>query len=277
MSPLINVAIIGCGAIGSTLAKAIDEGKAGDVELIYLFDVVKEKAVKLADSLKRRPKVAGSIDEVVNDKKVNIVIEAAAPSAVKDYSEKVLLAGKDLMVLSVGAFYDQNFYEKILKILEERGVHVYIPSGAISGIDAVKAAAMEQIERVELVTRKPPAAFRGNEYVKQKGINLDEVSEPTVLFEGAAREAARLFPKGINVALTLSLAGVGADKTRVKVIVDPTVKKNIHEIHVEGAFGKLTCITQNYPSPENPETSYLAALSAIRTLKQMTEKFRVGT
>lgn len=273
----MNVAIIGCGAIGSTLARAIDEGKAGDVKLEYLLDVDKEKAVRLAASLSRRPKVAENIDEILRDRTVNLVVEAATPAAVKDYSEKVLLAGKSLMVLSVGAFYDQEFYERILKIVEERKAYVYIPSGAISGIDAVKAAAMEHIEKVELITRKPPAAFKGNEYVIQKGINLDKVEEPMVLFEGTAREAARLFPKGINVALTLSLAGVGADKTKVKVVVDPTVKKNIHEVHVEGAFGKLTCITQNYPSPENPETSYLAALSAIRTLKELTERFKVGT
>ncbi|MBS7288142.1 MAG: aspartate dehydrogenase [Candidatus Freyarchaeota archaeon] len=273
----MEVAIIGCGVIGSILARAIDKGKVGGAKLAYLFDVDREKAVKLAASLSRRPKVAENIDEILMDQAVNLVVEAATPTAVKDYSEKVLLAGKNLMVLSVGAFYDKEFYERILNIVEEKKVYVYIPSGAISGIDAVKAAAMEHIERVELITRKPPAAFKGNEYVTRKGVNLDEVREPMVLFEGTARDAARLFPKGINVALTLSLAGIGADKTKVKVVVDPTVKKNIHEIHVEGAFGKLTCITQNYPAPENPETSYLAALSAIRTLKQLTERFRVGT
>jgi len=274
---LINIAIVGCGAIGSTLARAIDEGKAGEVELAYLFDVIREKAVKLASSLRKRPKVAENISEILSDEKVNVVVEAATPTAVKEYGERVLLAGKDFMVLSVGAFYDQDFYERILRTLKERNVHVYIPSGAISGIDAVKAAAMEHIDKVELVTRKPPVAFKGNEYVKQKGINVDKIEKPVVLFEGTAREAARLFPKGINVALTLGLAGIGADETKVKVIADPTVKKNIHEVHVEGAFGKLTCITQNYPAPENPETSYLAALSAIRTLRQLTERFKVGT
>ncbi|MEM1723509.1 MAG: aspartate dehydrogenase [Candidatus Jordarchaeales archaeon] len=273
----MNVAIIGCGVIGSTLAKAIDEGRAGSVKLIYLFDVNREKAVKLASSLKGKPKVAESVNEILSDRSVDLVIEAAAPSAVKEYGEKILLSGKNLMVMSVGAFSDQDFYEKILRIVRERNVHVYIPSGAVSGIDAIKAASMESIERVELVTRKPPAAFKGNEYVKQKGVDLDKLKEPLVLFEGTAREAARLFPKGMNVALTISLAGIGADKTKVKVVADPTIKKNVHEIYVEGAFGKLTCITQNFPSPENPETSYLAALSAIKTLKQLTERFKVGT
>ncbi|MHA1606484.1 MAG: aspartate dehydrogenase [Candidatus Freyarchaeota archaeon] len=274
---MIRVAIVGCGVIGGILARAIDEGRAGDVELVYLFDLDGEKARRLADSLKRRVRVAGSIDEIVRDETVNLVVEAAAPSAVKEYGEKVLMAGKDLMVLSVGAFHDQELYDRIVEILRERDVHVYIPSGAISGLDAVKAAAMEELEVVELVTRKPPRAFKGNRYVESKGIDLDKVTRPTVLFEGSAREAAPLFPKGINVALSLSLAGIGADRTKVKVIADPTINRNVHEIHAKGSFGRLLCVTHNYPSPENPETSYLAALSAVRTLRNLTEKLRIGT
>ncbi len=275
---LKGIAIIGCGAIGGIIAKAVDEGKVEGVEIIYLFDINREKANKLVASLKgSKPKVAGSLDEILSDERVNLVVEAATPDAVKEYGERILLAGKDLMVLSVGAFHDQEFYERVIRILKKKKVHIYIPSGAISGIDAVKAAAIERINSVELITRKPPVAFKGNKYVEEKGIRLDEVKEALILFEGSAREAAQLFPKGINVALTLSLAGIGADKTKVKVIADPTIDKNIHEIHVEGSFGRMTCITRNNPSPENPETSYLAALSAIRMLKQLTEGFIVGT
>lgn len=154
---------------------------------------------------------------------------------------------------------------------------VYIPSGAIAGLDGLKAAALGRIDEVTLTTRKTPENLRDAPYIEKRGVDIGAIEEPTLIYEGPALEACRLFPANVNVAASLSLAGVGPEKTRVRIIADPTLRKNVHEIDVKGEFGCLKVHVENVPSPDNPKTSYLAALSAIATLRKITEDIQVGT
>ncbi len=270
------MAIIGCGAIGSYLAKALDSDVVDGLELKIVYDRDLEKARKLVDSLKRKPKIASDISEVLKED-VELVIEAASQEAVREYGLSILEAGKSLMVMSVGALVDSQLYEKLREAASRKNVEVLIPSGAIAGLDAVKAAGTANIYSVTLTSRKPPKVFIDNPYVKSKGLDLTGLTEPIVLYEGTALEACKLFPSSINVAATLSLASMGPEKVKVKIVADPQVSGNVHEVVVEGEFGRLCCITENKPTPENPKTSFLASLSALRMLKKTVEKVHIGT
>lgn len=273
----MKVALIGCGSIGTVLAKAIDAGKAGKAELIWLYDLNPEKSEALAKKLRSKPRVAKNAAEIYADKATNLVIEAASQKAVAQYALDVLRSDKDLMVMSVGAFSDEKLLSSVRRASERSGRKVYVPSGAVLGIDGVKAAVLGEIEEAILTTRKPPAALVYSAYLQKRGIDLAELKEPLVVFEGPAREAVRAFPESVNVAATLSLAGIGLDKTKVKIIADPSLDRNMHEIRVRGEVGEFITEARNVSSPENPRTSYLAALSAIRALRNLTETIRIGT
>ena len=273
----MKVALIGCGSIGTVLAKAIDAGKAGEAKLIWLYDLNPEKSEALAKKLRSKLMVAKNVAEIYADDATNLVIEAASQKAVAQYVLDVLRSGKDLMVMSVGAFSDEKLLSSLRKISERSGRKVYVPSGAVLGIDGAKAAMLDEIEEVILTTRKPPAALAYSAYLQKRGIGLDGLKEPLVVFEGPAREAVRAFPESVNVAATLSLAGIGFDKTKVKIIADPSLDRNMHEIRVRGAAGEFIIEARNVPSPENPKASYLAALSAVRALRNLTETIRIGT
>lgn len=273
----MKVALVGCGAIGTVLAQAIDVGRAGEAELTWLYDLKSEKSGALAKKLRSKPRIARSAAEIYADKTVSLVIEAASQLAVEQYSLDTLKSGKDLMVMSVGAFSDEKLLESVCRATEQTGRRVYIPSGAVLGIDGVKAATVGGIDEAVLTTRKPPDALTYSAYLGEHGIDLTGLKEPLVVFEGSAREAVKAFPRSVNVAATLSLAGIGLDKTKVRIIADPSLNRNIHEIRVRGKAGEFVIEARNMPCPDTPKTSYLAALSAIRALRGITEAIRVGT
>lgn len=271
----MEIGLIGCGAIGAVLARAIDEGQAGDARLVVIFDKSLEKARELAQKLKSKPKIAGTFKELLECENVKLVVEAASQEAVRAYAVEVLKAGKDLMIMSAGALVDSKLTSKISSAARKNGRKVYVPSGAIAGLDGIKASAIGKIERVVLTTKKPLDALKDNAYFREKfGGNVEE---PVVVYEGPAVEACKLFPANINVAATLSLAGVGTEETVVRVIADPGLKRNVHEIEARGEFGDLMVRVENVPSTDNPKTSYLAALSAIATLRKISEPIVVGT
>jgi len=250
---------------------------AGEINLVIVYDTIFERAEKLASRLSHNPIVAKDVNEILERNDVQIVIEAASQEAVRQYAAKVLSSNKDLMVMSAGALLDDALLSRIIEVAKESGRRIYVPSGAIVGLDNVKSAAIGKIDEVTLVTRKPPISFRGAPYVEKSKIDLSSIKEPLVLYEGPAREAVKLFPQNVNVAATLSLAGVGPDRTRVKIIVDPNITNIVHEIHVKGEFGEIFTRTVNKPFPNNPRTSYIAALSAIATLKRISGNIIVGT
>ena len=273
----LGVGVIGCGVIGSVLAHAIDEGEAGNTRLIIVYDLVIQKSKKLVNALPVKPKIAKDFTELVGCEDVHLVIEAASQDAVRQYASKVLRAGKDLMILSVGALVDSGLKNSVESFADSAGRKVYIPSGAIAGLDGLKSAAINRIDEVILKTRKPPEGLKDVSYIEQSGINIDTLSKPKTVYSGSAVEACKLFPANVNVAAALSLAGIGPQKTRVVIVADPTIQRNIHEIRAKGKFGEFTVCIENVPSPNNPKTSHLAALSAVATLRKITENVLIGT
>ncbi|MFH1201934.1 MAG: aspartate dehydrogenase [Candidatus Omnitrophota bacterium] len=266
----LKIGIVGCGAIGSFLGRRITNGFAKKAILVAISDIDYNKAKILRASLKRKPRVL-DLSRLI--KKSDLVIEAASSLVSGKICRKVIKAGKDIMVMSVGGLLGED---SILKLARKRNCNIHIPSGAISGIDAVKAAKMGKIKKVILTTRKPPQALKGAPFMIKNRINLDNIRKETIIFEGSAKEATRAFPQNINVAATLSLAGIGAKDTQVRIISSPAYSRNIHEVEVIGDFGRIICRTENTPSEENPKTSYLAMLSALALLKQILDPVKIG-
>jgi len=275
----LRVGVIGCGTIGTEICKAID-GDDLEMELFFLIDNHPENIESLYTSLKKKPEITKSdshgLGAILED--VDLVIECASQAAVREFVIPALRSGTNVMILSVGALLCiEGLYEEIESIAKEKDCKVYIPSGAVAGIDGLKSGAMVGIESVELTTIKPPRGFEGNEYVKEKGIELSSIERAETLFVGHAKEAVKYFPENVNVAATLSLAGIGSKATRVKIVADPGAKRNVHEVKAWGEFGNLFVRVENVPSAANPKTSYLAALSAIATLKRISYPIKVGT
>lgn len=253
----MKVGIIGCGAIANIITTSIVP-EDNDIEIAYFFDKDIERAENLAS-------FAGGVavldfEDMLNN--VDLVLECASPNSVKELAPKVLKKGKDMIVMSIGAFMDNEFRDEVLKMAKENNARIHLPSGAVVGLDGIKAVAKFGLKEVSLVTRKSPKSLG-------KDIDTEEV-----LFEGKASEAVKVFPLNINVAATISLA-CNRD-IDVKIIVDPKVDRNVHEITARGDFGEFKTTTMNYPCAANPKTSMLAALSAIRLLKSFNETISVG-
>ncbi len=267
----MNICVIGCGAIGTTIARAVEA--MPEIEKMYLTDRSKECATRLQEKI---PKVrfVADIVPILND--VKLVVEAASQEAARYYAPLALSAGVDVLIMSVGVFQDEEFQRSAFHLAKRKGAKVFIPSGAIGGIDALGAASLEAIDEVTLTTTKPPSAFGANTYLQSRGIVASDLRERTELFSGSAREAVRHFPQNINVAATISLAGIGFEKTRIRIVCDPAVATNEHHLKAKGKFGELDVVTRNVPSPRNPKTSYLAALSAISAIRKIVGSTWVG-
>lgn len=271
MPKKLKVGIIGCGAIGSEIARSSTTLLKDKLELTVLYDVDKEASGVLSRMIKKDI-VAASPDAVFE--KCDLIIECASGSVSEGLVKKAVEKGKDIMVMSVGGLIASG---ALLEEARKKNVKVYLPTGAICGIDALKAAGLSRIESVTLTTRKPPKGLEAAPYLKEKNIDLTSLKEETVVFEGTALEAVKGFPKNVNVASLLSLAGIGGGNTRVRIVTSPGYTKNSHEIEITGDFGRITTKTENVPFERNPKTSKLAALSAIATLKGIVESVRIGT
>ncbi|MFH1836834.1 MAG: aspartate dehydrogenase domain-containing protein [Candidatus Omnitrophota bacterium] len=265
------VSIIGCGTIGTAIAMHIDKTLREKVSGIMLFDENPYVSQKLKEDLSSAF-IADSLDKAIEG--ADLVIEAASSSVVGIILRKIIDQQKDAMFMSIGGLLGQ---EKLLEEAEEKGIKIILPSGAISGIDALKAAKISGITSVKIITRKPPKALSGAPFIVEKGIDLEKIKEETVIFEGNALEAMKGFPKNINVSALLSLAGIGPEKTLVKIVSSSEYTKNSHEIIVESKAGSFTARTENAPSPNNPKTSYLAALAAMAAVNGYFSSVRIGT
>lgn len=273
----MKVALVGCGFIGASLAKAIEKEMTEHMKLATIHDEIRGKAASLAKDLRAKPSVAENVDSIIGDDEIELVIEAASQTAAKTIVPKALTAGKHVMVMSVGALADDAFRREVESIAKRQNAKLYIPSGAIGGLDWIKAASSVGLDKVTITTRKPPKALEGAPYVVRNRIDLNAIDRPTQIYEGPAADAASSFPENVNVAVALSLAGIGVHKTLVRVIADPVIQRNIHEISAEGAAGKITIRVENSPAPTNPKTSWVAALSAIQKLKSMAQSLSLGT
>jgi aspartate dehydrogenase len=267
----LRIGIIGCGAMGGEIARACDGRLSGYLELVAICDTDGEKACAVNGSLNKKADIL-SIDEliVVSD----LVVEAAAASVSAMIVEKCVDAGKDCLVMSVGALLAHT---DLLERANGLGISIYMPSGALCGVDGLKSASGGRIDSVTLTTRKPPRALEGAPYIKDRKIDLGAIKNETVIFDGKASEAVRAFPANINVSAVLSLAGIGAEKTRVRIVASPEYTRNTHEVEIKGDFGTITTKTENVPSVKNPKTSSLAIYSAIATLEGVAKSVRVGT
>ena len=253
----MKVGIIGCGAIANIITTSIVP-EENDIDIAYFFDKDIERAENLASFADGVAVL--NFEDMLNN--VDLVLECASPASVKELAPIVLEKGIDMIVMSIGAFMDKEFYTDVLKIARDNNAKIHLPSGAVVGLDGIKAVAKFGLKEVNLVTRKSPKSLG-------KDIDCEEV-----LFEGKASEAVKKFPLNINVAATISMA-CNRD-IDVKIIVDPKVDRNVHEITAKGDFGEFKTTTMNYPCAANPKTSMLAALSAIRLLKSFNETISVG-
>ncbi|MGY5147299.1 MAG: aspartate dehydrogenase [Candidatus Nitrosopumilus sp. bin_7KS] len=270
-----RVGLLGCGAMGTQIALAIDSGKI-PATLTHVYDDSKEKSKLLVEKLINKPEIVEN-SHLLSSNPVDIVVEAASQDAVRDASLSVLQNKKDLMIMSVGALLDESIYDILSDACKDFKKTIYLPSGAIAGLDGIKSI-KDELESLSITTTKHPRSLKGAKFFETSDIRLDEINSPTVIFQGVAKEAVSLFPANINVAALLSLSGIGSEKTKVKIIADPNTDKNTHHIEAEGKFGKMTFTIENYPDTNNPKTSRLAILSAIETLrKYCSDDIQIGT
>ena len=271
-----SIAVFGCGTIGTEIARAVADGTIrSELQCVYDRNPEKAERVRALFDEDDRPAAATEPSDLFA---ADIVVEAAGAGAVDAIAVDALSAGCDCMVLSAGALADATLRADVFEAAESGAGRLYVPSGAIAGLDAVKAAALTgELESVSLTTTKPPAGLDGAPYIEREGIALDGIDAPTTVFEGSATEAAVGFPSNINVAMALSLAGIGPEKTTVRIVADPDEENNVHEIRATGGMGTIETAVRNVPSPTNPKTSYLAAVSAIEKLRSLEASVGVGT
>jgi aspartate dehydrogenase len=203
----------------------------------------------------------------------DMVIECAPSQLLRSIVAPFVESGKIAVVLSAGALLDN---EDLIELAKRNGGQIVVPTGALIGLDAVTAAAVGDIQSVRMVTRKPINGLAGAPYIVENNIDIAGITEPLRIFEGTAREAAKGFPANLNVAVALSLAGIGPDQTRLEIWADPTVTRNVHRIEVESDSARFSMAIENIPS-ENPRTGRITALSVIAYLRKQRASLRVGT
>ena len=267
----LRVAVAGLGAIGLEVAKALDAGGVGGITLaaVAARDLARARE-RCADF--RTPPVVVPAGELPGH--ADVVVECAPASVFPGIARPALDAGRILVCVSVGALLDSF---DLVDLAAGRGGRILVPSGALLGLDAVQAAARGAVAEVRMVTRKPPAGLDGVPWLLEQGIDVHAFAEPARVFDGTAREGARCFPANVNVAAALGLAGVGPDRTRLEIWVDPTVTRNTHEISVEAEAARLTLRIEGVPTEANPRTGRLVAPSVLATLAKLTSPLVVGT
>jgi aspartate dehydrogenase len=259
---MIRVGIVGMGVIGRAIARAA----SGELPGVALAGVTVRDPARAAEY------PALGLAELIE--RSDLVVEAATQAALRDFGPAVLEAGKDLMVLSVGALV--GVLDDWARLADTRGCRILVPSGAIAGLDGIKGAREAPITAITMETRKPPRGLAGAPWVEEQKIDLDAIREETLIFEGRATEAVRAFPANVNVVAAVSLAGIGPERTRIRIFAVPGLARNQHRVAVEGEFGRLTIEVENIPS-ENPRTGKLSYLSAIAMLRELGAPVRIGT
>jgi aspartate dehydrogenase len=268
-APDLRVAIVGLGAIGRKVAQALDQGIAS-LALVAVSAQKPEKHRGWLAGLTKPPAVL-PIEALVDV--ADIVVECAPGKLVRSIVAPFVASGKIAVVVSVGALLDN---EDLIELARRNGGQIVVPTGALIGLDAVTAAAVGTIHSVRMVTRKPPLGLAGAPYIVEHNIDIEGITEPFRVFEGTARDAAKGFPANLNVAVALSLAGIGPDRTTLEIWADPTVTRNTHRVEVESDSARFSMSIENIPS-ENPKTGMITALSVIACLRKLRAPLRVGT
>lgn len=258
----MKIGLIGYGNIGSFLVEALQERE--DIRVTHVLTSRTDQVETLA---RKGIEVVHNIERFVQQP-FDYVVETSTIETIEQYGEAVIRAGKSLILSSIGVLGKREVRESFETLARQYGTALFIPSGAIGGLDAIQSAqALNELKSVQLTTRKPPSAL------PKRATSLTEVE---VIFEGSAEEAIAQFPRNMNVAIALSLAGVGTERTKVRVLADPYAEKNTHTIEADGTFGKMTTIIENDPMPANPKTSYLAALSVLHAVTNQQNTIRIA-
>ncbi len=267
----LRLGIAGLGTIGLNVARRVDAGEAGDmvVSAVSARDV--RRAAENISGFDHIPAIV-AIEDI--GEHCDVVLECAPKSVFDALAASAISNGCIFIPLSVGALLDRP---DLVEQARATGARIVVPTGALIGLDAVKAIAQGNVTSITMVTRKPPRGLKGAPHIAATGVDLDSVSEPLKVFSGTAREAAKGFPANVNVAAALGLAGIGPDRTMVEIWADPTIKHNTHTITAKSDSSDFTMTIQNVPTEENPPTGKITALSALATLQRLTSPLVVGT
>ena len=257
---MMNIALIGCGAIGSSVLQLLQ----GETRLAVRWVLVPEVTADVQSALSRFAPQAQALPALPADVKPDLIVECAGHSAIEEHVLPALTRGIPAIVASIGAMSAPGMAEKVQAAAEAGKTQVQLVSGAIGGIDALAAARIGGLDEVVYNGRKPPLAWSGTP--AESVCDLASLTEAFCIFEGTAREAALLYPKNANVAATLSLAGLGLDHTKVRLYADPAVTENVHHVEVRGAFGAMELTMRGKPLAANPKTSALTVYSVVRAV-----------
>lgn len=271
MKKKLKVGIVGCGAIGSGLVVLLKQKYGSRLKIAALCDADEGKAAALKRKI-GEGRVA-SLDQAVALS--DLVIEAASAQVSFDVARRCLKKGRDVLVMSVAGILGKE--KGLYRIAESKKSHLYFPSGAICGLDGIRALSLCGIKKIILKTSKPPEALKGAPFIVKNSIDLNSLKEDKIIFRGTAKEAVLAFPQNINVVAVLSLAAGGTVEPEVEIAAVPGLSRNIHEIDVESEAGHIRIRCENVPSPDNPKTSYLAILSAAAAVGRILDSIQIGT
>jgi len=271
----MRLALLGGGTIARLVLEHVRQGALAGVRLV---GIAGRSAHSRGAGLAREfgvPYVIGA--KALLAHRPDTVLEAASHEAVREHLVPTLEAGISVIVLSAGALAEDRLREGAERAAQHSGAVLYVPSGGIGGLDALKGACEAGVDSVTIQVAKPPVAWKGIAYVEARNVKLDALREPLTLFEGPAREGVPHFPQNVNIAAVLSLAGIGFDRTRLKVVADPSLTRNTHTIRVEGKSGRISIVLENVPAPGNPKTAWLACYSALAAIRALGARSRYGT
>ncbi len=267
----LTIAVAGLGAIGMRVARSIDAGAIDGMQLVAVSANDRERAMVRVADFSAPPEVLPLADLAAH---AEIIVECAPAAVFAELATNVIERGCCLMPLSVGALLN---HPALIERAQETGARIVVPTGALIGLDTVRAMAEGTIHEVTLTTRKPPGGLAGAPHLIENGIDISNLSEPLCVLRGSARDAARGFPANVNVAAALALAGIGPERTRVEVWADPTIDRNIQSVTIRSDSGEATMTMNNIPSFENPRTGRIVANSVIATLRRMTAPVVAGS
>ena len=271
----MRIGIIGGGVIARLLLDHIARGDMGEVHVVAVQGRSAASRGKLLAAQHGLPFVT-SLDALLAERP-EVVIEAASHDAVREFALPLLNRGIPVIILSGGALCDDDLRMRLETAAAKHQALLYLPSGGIGGLDALKAVCVAGADAVEIAVTKPPAAWKGIPYVERLKLDLDRLPGPVTLFEGTARAGVPHFPANVNIAAALAMAGVGFERTLLKVVADPALIYNTHYINIRGKTGAISIKFESVPFPDNPKTAMLACYSALAAFKQFNSSVRYGT
>jgi aspartate dehydrogenase len=267
----MKVGIAGMGAIGLKVAQALDRGEIPGFSLAGFCARNDARGAEF-NAMLSSPVAQYPMEEIADH--CDFVIESLPPQTFQTLARPVLLAGKILIVLSASQLLGQD---ELIQLAKENGGRIIVPSGAILGIDALKAVAVGELKSVTIKTSKPVAGLLNAPYVKKLGIDLTTIDAPLCLLSGSVMQIAKEFPANVNVAAAFSLAGLGPDLTKMEIWADPSLERNLHTVTVQSDSSDFTVSIENRPSDENPATGRITPQSVIALLSQMNSTLKIGT